>query len=136
MIEHRLDEHVVFGLPADRVHCVLHPICNAAIGGQPFAIGREHRHELPGGPVVALVPVPDRWVERDPGRIGSWFGVYDGPPPRFVQIFWADRFGFMPWEAQCATSVVAAQPVLQDDPIRFPRPPRNRDRHWRNLRSV
>ena len=134
MVEHGLDEHVVFGLPSDRVHCVLHPVCKAALSGRPLAVGREHRHELTGGPIVSLVPVPERWIMRDPGRIGSWYCVYDEPPPPFVQIFWADRDGHMPWEPECALGVARSQPVLADDPIRSPKPPRNRDRHWRDQR--
>lgn len=132
MIEHTLDEYVVFGLPAALVHHVLHAVCQVAIDEQPLAVGYEHRHSLPGGPIVTLLDVPDQWVQRDLHRVGSWLNVYGASTlPRFVQIFWADRNGHMPWDDGCDPHLPGAQPILADDPISIPKPPRNRSRHLR-----
>lgn len=124
-------ELVSFGLPLSAVNSVMDPVFAAVRAGRPLQVGREHRHQLDGGPVISLVSVPDLWVRRDPGRIGAWIDVFGPPLPSFVQICWADRHGHLPWEEGCDQPVAAAQPMLADDPIRYPRPPRNRDRHRR-----
>jgi hypothetical protein len=131
LCEHGHPELVVFGLPLTHVNTVMKPVFEAVRDGSPLAIGREHRHDLGGGPVVSLLPVPDLWVQRDPGRIGGWFDVYRSAPPPFVQICWADRHGAMPWQPDCDREVSALQPILADDPLRYPRPPRNTARHRR-----
>lgn len=128
-------ELVTLGLPLSAVNAVMDPIMAAARAGEPLAVGRDQRHELAGGgPVVSLVPVPDLWVRRDPGRIGAWIDVFGPPLPSFVQLCWADRDGHLPWDERCDPAVAAAQPLLDDDPIRYPKPPRNRARHLRRGR--
>ncbi len=136
MCEHDHDEYVVFGVPIGQTDDVLHATCRATIDGNPPSVGRAHRYTLPAGPVVSLVAVPDLWVRRDPGRVGSWINVYDAPPPRFIQICWADRNGHMPWDPGCDPAVAAVQPVLDDDALRIPRPPRHRSRHPRGNRQT
>lgn len=125
-------ELVTFGLPLPAVNAVMDPVRDALRLGTPLAIGREHRHQLDHGPVISLVEVPDLWVRRDPGRIGMWIGMYGHPLPDFVQICWADRNERLPWDDDCDPGVAAAQPLLADDPLRYPKPPRNRDRHRRH----
>lgn len=125
-------EVVAFGDLRSTVNTLMDPVFAAVRAGRPMAVGPEHRHQTPGGPVIALVPVPDLWVRRDPNRIGAWFDIFDPPFPSFVQICWADRHGHLPWETGCDPAVTAAQPILADDPIRYPRPPRNRARHQRS----
>ncbi len=136
MCEHDRDEYVVFGVPSAHLDEVLHAICRAAIAGEPPQVGRDYRHTLPAGAVVSLVAVPDLWVRRDPGRVGSWINLYDAPPPQFIQICWADRDGRLPWESGCDAAVIAAQPILADDALRIPRPPRHRSRHPRGHRKT
>jgi hypothetical protein len=127
-------ELVTFGLPLRAVNAVMDPILAALRAGRPLAIGQQHRHQLDGGPVVSLVAVPDLWVRRDPGRIGAWIDLYGPPLPSFVQICWADRDGRLPWEHGCDPATAAAQPLLADDPLRYPKPPRHQGRHRRPRR--
>lgn len=124
-------ELVVFGLPLAGVNAAMDPVYAAARDGRPLAVGREHRHDVGNGRFLSLLAVPELWVRRDPGRIGGWFDIYGGPMPTFVQICWADRDGAMPWEAECASQVTDLQPILADDALRYPRPPRNTARHKR-----
>ena len=128
------DDHaelVVFGLPLDAVGVVMDPIHAAVRRGRPVAVGDEHRHDLGNGPIVSLVPVPELWARRDPGRIGGWVDLFGPPLPAMVQVCWADRHGCLPWESGCDPDVAARQPILADDPLRYPRPPRDRSRHRR-----
>lgn len=130
-------ELVTFGVPVGHVNVLMRPVFDAAERGRPLAIGRAHRHRIDGGPTISLVPVPELWLRRDPGRVGCWFGVYGGSPgplPPFVQICWSDVTGAMPWEPGCDPGVAARQPILADDPLRIPRPPRNATRHRRRVR--
>ena len=127
-------ELVLFGLPLSAVNSALDPVYEAARDGAPLEIGQDHRHEVGPGRVLSLVPVPELWVRRDPGRIGTWIDVYGGPLPPFVQVCWADRDGALPWDDECADVVRNLQPILADDPIRYPRPPRNTSRHRRRRR--
>lgn len=127
LCQHDHPELVVFGLPLAAVNAVMDPVFRAVRNGRPLEFGREHRHQVrAGGPVLSLVPVPALWVRRDPGRVGNWIDVYGFNLPSFVQICWADRDGSMPWEPNCNPSVRELQPILADDPLRYPRPPRNR----------
>lgn len=128
---HDHPELVVFGLTLPAVNTVMDPVLAALRSGAPLAVGQQHRHQLLRGPVISLVPVPELWLRRDPGRIGAWLDLYGPPLPSFVQICWADRNGHLPWDVNCDPAVAAAQPVLTDDPIRYPRPPRTRQRHRR-----
>lgn len=130
-VEHDHPELVAFGVPLSHVNTLMDPLYEAVRSGSPPTVGREHRHRLTDGLVVSLIPVPDRWVHRDPGRIGAWVDLYGPPLPPFVQVCWADHRGRLPWEPRCREEVVARQPILADDPIRYPRPPRNTARHRR-----
>jgi len=122
MCEHDSPEFVTFGVPSTHVASIVDPICNAVIDGVALPLGRECRIDLGGdGPLVSLVPVPDRWFEHDPDRIGSWHCLFRTRTPSFVQICWGDEDDRMPWEPACNPAVVAVQPVLADDPISFPR---------------
>ncbi len=94
--------------------------CDRAMRGRPVPIGPEIRQWIGGGVIVSLVPVPDLWVEHDPGRVGAWFDLFDPAVPRFVQIFWADEAGRMPWEPTCNPAVAAMQPKLFEDPTSVP----------------
>ncbi len=130
------DDHpevVVFGLPLSHVNAVVDPVYEAAAAGRPLAVGREHRHRLASGASFSLLPVPGLWVRRDPGRIGWWFNLFGGHPvgPPFVQVCWADRHGRMPWDIECELGVAHAQPVLEHNSLRYPRPPRQAGRHNR-----
>jgi hypothetical protein len=129
--EHDQPEIVTFGLPLAHVNELMDPLFDAVEDGHPTAIGREHRHDLGGGLVVSLVAVPDLWVRRDPGRIGAWIDVFGPPLPSFVQACWGDRHGRLPWDDGCIPAVAAAQPILADDPIRYPTPTRSCSRHRR-----
>ena len=129
--EHDHPELVTFGLPIPAANMLIDPVLHAARSGEPMAIGREHRHRIDGGPVVALVPVPELWLRRDPGRFSSWIDLYGPPLPPVVQICWADHHERMPWEPGCDEAVVAAQPILADDPLRYPPPPHRRGRRRR-----
>ena len=133
VFDHDHPELVLFGMPLSHVNSLTDPVYAAAAAGTPLAVGREHRHTLDCGATISLVPVPELWLRRDPGRIGCWLDMYGAANglPAFVQICWADGDGSMPWEASCQPAVAALQPVLADDPLRFPRPPRNRARHGR-----
>lgn len=133
-VEHDHPELVAFGVPLSAVNDLMDPVMAGVRAGRPLAIGREHRHQLPDGPLVTLLPVPDLWVRRDPGRIGAWIDVFGPPLPNFVQVCWSDVCGHLPWDDGCDPAVAAAQPILADDPIRYPRPPRNRTRHRRGPR--
>jgi hypothetical protein len=134
LVEHDQPELVMFGVPLSHVNTLARPVYEAIVAGRPLAAGREHRHELTSGAIISLVPVPDLWLRRDPGRVGGWLDVYASTHrrlPAFTQICWADAAGSMPWEPACDTAVAAIQPVLADDPLRYPRPPRNTARHRR-----
>lgn len=127
-------ELVTFGVPLTHVNALARPVFEAVAAGRPLAVGREHRHELDDAPSISLVPVPDLWVQRDPGRVGGWFDIYSTPDagiPSFVQVCWSDATGAMPWERGCDRRVAELQPVLEDDPVRYPSPPRNSSRHRR-----
>ncbi len=124
-------EVVSFGLTLQNVNELMNPVFEAVRAGAPLEVGQEHRHHLPCGAVISLVPVPDLWVRRDPGRIGGWLQLFGPALPEFVQICWADRDGNLPWEPDCDPAVAAAQPLLADDPLRYPKPPRNQGRHRR-----
>ncbi len=134
LVQYDHPEVVMFGVPRSHVNMLADPVYEAAAAGRPLAVGREHRHVLPAGPPISLVPVPDRWVRRDLDRIGGWLNVYAETCvrlPSFVQICWPDDDGLMPWEPGCDLQVVAVQPLLADDPLRYPTPPRNVGRHRR-----
>jgi hypothetical protein len=128
LCEHGHPELVVFGLPRSHVNSAMDPVFAAARGRAPLAVGRQHRHEFEGGRVLSLVAVPELWARRDPGRIGGWIDVYRSALPPFLQICWADRDGLMPWEPGCDPAVRDLQPLLDDDPLRYPKPPRNSSR--------
>lgn len=136
-VKHSQPEVVMFGLPRSHVNTLARPVYEAVVAGRPFTVGRAHRHELASGAVISLVPVPDLWLRRDPGRVGGWLDVYAQDHhrlPAFTQICWADAAGSMPWESSCNSAVAAIQPVRADDPMRYPRPPRNTARHRRERR--
>jgi hypothetical protein len=132
MVEHGLPELVTFGVPLSHVNALMRPVFEAGHHGE-LEMGREARHRFGTGAPVALVPVPRLWVQRDPGRIGGWIDLYSGsrPIPDFVQVCWADRDDRMPWDTGSDPAAAALQPVLADDPLRYPRPPRNNGRHRR-----
>lgn len=137
LIDHDHPELVTFGVPRSHVNTLARPVYEAAAAGRALPIGRQHRHQLEGGPTISLVPVPELWVRRDPGRIGGWLDVYSASRarlPSFVQICWSDVNGALPWEPECDPDVAALQPILADDPLRYPRPPRNSARHHRRRR--
>lgn len=125
LCEHGHPELVVFGLDLPHVNAVMDPIVAAARAGSPLAVGPEHRHVFATVHEYCLVPVPDLWARRDPGRIGGWIDVYRTALPPFLQIVWADHHGNMPWDDTCDPIVGAIQPILADDPLRYPKPPRN-----------
>ncbi len=129
--EHGHPEIVTFGLTLSAVNAVMNPVFEAVRAGTPLAVGRQHRHEPYGRreKAISLVPVPDLWLRRDPGRIGAWIEIFGSPLPEMVQVCWSDRRGRLPWESGCDPTVIAAQPLLADDPLRYPTPPRNRARH-------
>jgi hypothetical protein len=54
--------------------------------------------------------------------------VYRSALPPLLQICWADSDGLMPWEPECDPAVRDLQPLLDDDPLRYPKPPRNSSR--------
>ncbi len=68
-------ELVTFGLPLRAINAVMDPVVDALRSGAPLAIGPEHRHEFDRGLVISLVPVPELWVRRDPGRIRAWIAA-------------------------------------------------------------
>ncbi|MEM1332458.1 MAG: DUF4262 domain-containing protein [Actinomycetota bacterium] len=121
---HRHDSHefVTFGLPLSKVSAVVDPVCKMTLDGLPLAVGRDHRFHLSDDLVVSLVDVPDLWVEHDPGRVGAWFDLYEPQFPTFVQIFWGDEQGRMPWEPACNPAVATMQPMLFEDAMSVPPP--------------
>jgi len=120
MCDYASPEFVTLGLSNSHVASVVDPVCEAVMRARRMPVGAEHRIELPDGPVISLVAVPGAWVEHDPGRVAAWFTVYEPRSPSYVQIFWADEGGHMPWESECNPAVAALQPVLADDPISVP----------------
>ena len=120
MHAHGSPDFVTFGLPISKVSAVVDPVCERAMRGSPVPIGKEHRTQLARGVVVSLVPVPDEWVGHDPGLVGAWFDVFAPRFPSFVQIFWADEAGRMPWEPACNPAVAVMQPLLFEDPLSVP----------------
>jgi hypothetical protein len=122
MCDHGSREFVTFGLSMLQANSVVDTVCENVIRGRGVPIGRDHRVRLAGGPTVSFVAVPDRWVEVDADRVGSWFDLYAPRFPTFVQVCWSDEAGHMPWEPGCNPAVAAVQPVLADDPVSIPRP--------------
>lgn len=134
LVQYHHPEVVMFGVPRSHVNALADPVFEAAAAGRPLAVGREHRHVLPGGLPISLVPVPDQWVRRDLDRIGGWLNVYAEEclwVPPFLQICWPDHDGHMPWEPACDPHVTDVQPLLADDPLRYPKPSRRAGRHPR-----
>lgn len=132
--EHDHPELVAFGLSLNRVNQIMDPIFAAVRDGRPLAAGREHAHDLPSGDRIGLVPVPELWARRDPNRIAAWIDVYRTRFPPMLQVVWSDGDGAMPWDPECEPAVRAAQPILADDPLRYPKPPRTTTRHPRRRR--
>lgn len=128
MCDHASPEFVTFGLPMSHVASVVDPACVTVMDGRQLSIGRDHRVDLPGGPTISFVAVPDMWVDRDSDRVGAWFDLYAPRTPEFVQICWADEQGYMPWEVGCNPAVAAVQPVLADDPVTVPPPVEDKPR--------
>jgi len=120
MCDHDSPEFVTFGFPMSQVSSVVDTVCQNVMRGREAPIGRDHRIGLGSGPTVAFVAVPDRWLEVDPNRVGSWFDLYAPRIPTFVQICWSDDAGNMPWEPACNPAVTALQPLLADDPVGVP----------------
>jgi hypothetical protein len=131
LCEHDHPELVVFGLDLWHVNEAMDPIVAAARAGRPLAVGAEHRHVFADVHEYCLIPVPELWVRRDPGRIGGWIDVYRSALPPFLQICWADQHGAMPWDDGCEQVVRDLQPILADDPLRYPKPSRTTGRHRR-----
>ena len=125
LCEHDHPELVVFGLDSWHVSAALASVAGAARAGAPLAVGREHRHVFADVHEYCLIPVPELWARRDPGRIGGWLDMYRSRLPPFLQICWTDHHGRMPWDESCDPEVRALQPILVDDPLRYPRPPRS-----------
>ncbi len=124
-------EVVVFGLDRWHVSAALDAVAEAACAGNPLAVGPEHRHVFAGVHEYCLVPVPELWARRDLGRIGGWIDLYRSALPPLLQICWADEHGTMPWDDACDPGIRAVQPILSDDPIRYPKPPRSTSRQRR-----
>lgn len=131
---HRYDhpEIVMFGVPFSGADELARSVYDAIADGQPFPTGREFRTPLRDRLSISLDPVPARWVERDPDRVGQWFAHFGvRRMPEFVQVVWSDLLGRMPWDADADPAVRAMQPLLADDPIRIPAPRRRPARHRR-----
>lgn len=131
---HRHDhpEIVMFGVPLAGASELAGSVFDAIQDGHPFPIGREFRTPLRDRLSISLDPVPARWVERDPGRVGQWFAHFgERRMPEFVQVVWSDLRGRMPWDVDADPLVRSMQPLLADDPIRVPEPPRHTTRHRR-----
>ena len=89
-------------------------------------VGPHVRHHIHDDLTIALMPVPDKWLQRDPSRMAAWFGHFgDVQSPSVLQAVWADSDGMMPWEHTIRPACFSQQPVLLEDPIRFPSPPRD-----------
>ena len=120
-------ELVMMGLPVIHVNCVSAAVYEAALFDDPMTIGPNARHRIHHKLTIALMPVPNKWLERDRTRMAAWFNHFgDDARPQVLQAVWADAAGRMPWEHDVPSPEFRQQPVLLEDPISFPTPPRNR----------
>ncbi len=125
--QHGHPEIVIFGVPMAHVNEVSSVVYERLLAGDPLAVGRQHRHRIPGGPLIALEHVPPEWVRRDPDRIAGWlnqFGHRVDRRPTLVQVLWGDCDDLMPWEDGFDPEIAVVQPLLIDDPINVPPRPR------------
>lgn len=96
-------------------------VYDSAVAGEPLAIGREHRHWITDKLAIALDPIPARWVDCDPGKIGMWFFQFGHEvEPRFVQMVFSAGDGSMPWEHSPTCGFAREQPLIADHPLRYP----------------
>lgn len=83
---------------------------------------------------IRVSDVPDRWVLADRDRMAAWFFHYGREQtPVVLQILLPDRDGYFPDDAECSDDVRRRQPVLRDNPLRYPKiiPYRNRQQRRR-----
>lgn len=126
-----LPEFVVVGRRSrpDEPAAVLHEMADLCLEGLPVT--------EPGDFAFAdidirVAEVPDRWVLADRSRMAVWFDVFGGATvPVVLQILLPDRDGYFPDEDECSDDVRRRQPVLRDNPLRYPKIIPNRNRQQR-----
>ena len=84
---------------------------------------------------IRVAEVPDRWVLADRSRMAAWFFHYGREQmPVVQQILLPDRDGYFPDEDECSDDVRRRQPVLRDNPLRYPKIIPHRNRRQRRRR--
>ena len=129
-----LPEFVVLGrgLRPDEPVEVLHEMADLCLEGLPVTEPGDHMF---ADIDIRVTEVPDRWVLADRERMAAWFDVFGRTTvPVVLQILLPDQNGYFPDEEQCADDVRRRQPVLRDNPLRYPKITPNRTRRQRRRR--
>ncbi len=137
MVDHGLPELVTTGLANTHVIDLTSMVWGRYKAGRAMTI--DDVGSL--GPVsVRLDSVPVHWLTHDLSRISLWLDHY-GPgrnqiqAPSLAQVVWSDADGRFPDHPRCCPDVVAAQPLLSSDWLRYPRRQPRRNRRQRTRRS-
>lgn len=101
-------ELIIFGLPANVAHQVLHIAVEAIKGGNPIDLGLP-TEELVEGYSCCFVEVPVSQYRENVGYC-RWF--YEGDIFPLYQIVWPSREGYFPWHSAAPDSFRSIQPVL------------------------
>jgi hypothetical protein len=103
-------EVVVFSLKREVVHDTFWHMYRTLGGGEIFPIGKPIESIFEGTEAV-LFPVSERQFKDHLGW-SRWF--YRGDAFRCVQLVWADRNGFFPWQKGYSAELIQAQPDLTE----------------------
>jgi hypothetical protein len=101
-------ELIVFGLPANVAHQILHIAAEAIKNGTPIDLSLPTNEFLEGYP-CCFVEVPAGHYRENVGFC-RWF--YEGDAFPLYQIVWPSREGYFPWHPAAAESFRSVQPVL------------------------
>ncbi|WP_445370113.1 DUF4262 domain-containing protein (plasmid) [Methylomonas sp. HW2-6] len=100
-------ELIIFGLPANVAHQILHIAAEAIKDGNPIGLALP-TEELLEGYSCCFVEVPISHYRENVGFC-RWF--YEGDAFPLYQVVWPSREGLFPWHAAVSESFRSIQPV-------------------------
>lgn len=101
-------ELLIFGLPADVAHPILHIAVRAIQRGEPLNLSAPTDELLEGYP-CCFVEVP---ATEYHDYVGFCRWYYEGNGFPLYQIVWPNRLGQFPWHPEATASFKRLQPVL------------------------
>jgi hypothetical protein len=124
LVEQGHPEIVLLGLDPHSAQHGINWVAAEAKQGRPVPLDRPKTVDGVG---IKLIEVPGRWLATDLNRMAMWFNHYrpghaSVRHPDVCQLLWADAQGRFPDDPLCDPKIVAMQPVLASDPLRFPKP--------------